>query len=114
MRTLLTFACLGCFAQAVPAETLTTPSFEITIRGNCAEGNVSCDDVAYLGVSRKTGKSLALKGRTIHTTCRDQAPCRFLGYEFVSGRTIYRVMEDGTLEVRRDNKILVHEKGSWR
>lgn len=114
MRTLAALAFLACFAQAVPAETLTTPSFEITVRENCGEGNVSCDDVSYLGISRKSGKSLVLKGRTIHTTCRDQSPCRFLGYEFVSGRTIYRVMEDGTLEVRRGDKILVHEKGSWK
>lgn len=113
MRTLVIFASLGCFAPAVLSETLTTQSFEITIRENCAEGNISCDDVSYLGVSRETGKSLTLKGRTIHTTCRDKTPCRFLGYEFTSGRTIYRVMENGTLEVRRDNKLLVHEKGSW-
>jgi len=114
MKAMLTVACLACFAPAVLAETLATPSYVITIVENCGEGNVACDDVAYLGVSRKTGKSIALKGRTVHTACRDNTPCRFLGYEFASGRTIYRVTEDGVLEVRQGDKILVHEKGTWK
>jgi len=112
-RVLFAVACLACFSPVVLAETLTTPSYVITIRENCGEGNVACDDVSCLAVSRKTGKSITLRGRTLHTACRDNSPCRFLGYEFASGRTIYRVTEDGTLEVRRGGKMLVHEKGAW-
>lgn len=76
---------------------------------------MTCDNVAYVGVAKKTGKSLALKGKTIHSKCKDGiTPCRFFGYEFKSGGTIYQVLEDGTLEVTRNGKVLVHEKGEWR
>ena len=46
---------------------LTTPSFTITIDVRCPEGNVTCDDVRYVGVSRKSGQSIRLTGRTHHT-----------------------------------------------
>lgn len=93
--------------------TLTTPSFIVQIEQNCEEGIVSCDDVTYTGKSKKNGSSITLKGKTLHSTCRDGSPCRFQGYEFKSGSITYRALEDGTLEVSKNGKTLVSEKGEW-
>lgn len=114
MRQLVLFFLCCLFAPALLADTLNTPSFTVTIEVKCEEGNVTCDDVGYLGVSKKTGSSISLKGKTIHTKCKDGSPCRFLGYEFRSGNTFYRVLEEGRLEVSRDNKVLVDETGDWK
>lgn len=105
------FAC--AFVAQVQASTLDTPSFTVTIESRCEEGSVSCDNVSYRGVSKKTGSAITLKGRTIHTRCKDGSPCRFLGYEFRSGRTVYRVWEEGRLEVSQGDKVLVDEPGHW-
>lgn len=95
--------------------TLTTASFIVRIAINCAEGNVSCDDVTYLGTSRKTGNSIRLRGKTMHGMCADGVtPCRFLGYEFRNGRTHYRVLDAGVLSVVQGNKVLLEERGSWK
>ena len=62
------------------ATTLTTDHFAVTISQHCEEGAVTCDDVSYSGVNRKTGKEIHLTGSTWHTTCADGVtPCRFLG-----------------------------------
>ena len=96
------------------ADTLTTPSYKIAIVG-CDEYAVSCDTVNYICVSRKTGKSLTLTGRTVHTTGADGVTqARFLGYEFKSGRTVNFVGEDGELRVTQDSKVLVDERGTWK
>lgn len=101
--------------QAGAAEVLETPSFVVKIEVRCAEGNVTCDDVLYTGTSRKTGKSISVKGRTMHSTCADGVtPCRFQGYTFNNGKVNYTVLEDGTLIVMNGKKTLVDEKGEWK
>jgi hypothetical protein len=112
-RFALLFLLTCMVAPELSASTLNTPSFVIEIQDNCPEGSVSCDDVSYVGTSRKTGKSLSLKGRTIHTRCRDGSLCRFLGYEFKAGKVLYRALNEGRLEVTQGDKILVDEKGEW-
>ena len=102
-------------AISSPAATLTTPSYKITVDVRCPEGSVTCDKVRYVGVSRKSGKSVTLTGRTVHATGADGIiPSHFRGYEFKSGRTTYFVGEDGELRVTRDSKILVQETGVWK
>jgi len=96
-------------------ETLETPSFIVKIEVRCPEGCVTCDDVRYVGVSKKTGKSITLIGHTVHTTGADGVtPSRFLGYEFKSGETSYFVGEDGELTVSRGSAVLVEERGVWK
>lgn len=113
-RTLLVISFLLGMSLA-RAGTLTTPSFKVEIKVNCAEGNVTCDDVTYVGTSKKTGKSIKLRGKTMHTTCADGVtPCTFLGYELRNGKTYYQVLEDGTLQVIQNNKTLLSEKGEWQ
>jgi len=114
MRVLLFAVALISSAACSLADTLTTPSYKITIVG-CGEGVVSCDTVKYVGVSRKTGRSIALIGRTVHATGPDGVtPSHFLGYEFKSGRTTYFVGEGGELLVTRGSKVLVDERGTWK
>jgi len=97
------------------AEELETPSYKVTIQSNCAEGYVSCDDVSYTGVNKKSGKSIALKGYTWHTLCADGVtPCRFLGYKFKNSTVTYTVSEEGLLEVvKKGNKVIFSEQGNW-
>ena len=114
LRALLVIVLLSA-AISSPASTLTTPSYKITVEVRCPEGNVTCEDVRYVGVSRKSGKSITLTGRTVHTTGADGVtPSRFLGYEFKSGSTRYFVGEDGELRVTQGSKILVQETGVWK
>jgi hypothetical protein len=103
------------WAVAANAETLLTPSFTVQIEVKCAEGNVTCDDVSYLGTNRKSGKSISLRGKTLHSMCADRVtPCRFLGYEFVRGNLRYVVLESGNLLVTRGKSVLVQEAGEWQ
>lgn len=103
-----------CSTHALAAEKLTTESYVVTIEQRCPEGNVTCNNVAYTGVNRKSGKSITLKGRTVHTTCADRVtPCRFLGYDFTSGNVKYAVWEGGQLVVTQGDKILLQETGTW-
>lgn len=97
------------------AEVLETPSFLVRIDVHCAEGNVTCEDVTYTGTSRKTGKSISLKGRTKHSKCVDGVtPCAFQGYIFQNGTVTYLVLSDGELVVVKDNKTLLREQGTWK
>ncbi len=106
---------LAAAAPPATAATLVTPSFEVNIEVRCAEGNVSCDQVRYTGTSRKSGKSLSLKGRTHHTLCADGVtPCRFLGYIFKNGGITYFVSDAGQLTVSEGRKVLVQETGDWK
>jgi hypothetical protein len=101
-------------ATRLSTNTLTTPSYKITITVQCPEGEVTCENVKYVGVSKKTGKSITLIGKEIHTAGPDGiTPPRLLGYQFKNGRTTYLVGDDGKFEVRRGSKTLIKEQGVW-
>ena len=98
------------------ASTLTTPKYIVTISTNCEEGNVTCGNVTYKGVSKQTGDSIELKGSTWHEKCKDGiAPCRFLGYTFKNGNITYNVFESGVLQViQGESNVLLQENGTWK
>lgn len=99
---------------AAQTNTLDTPTCRITIRG-CDEYVVSCDTVEYVSVSKKSGESIVLIGRTVHTIGADGVtPTRFLGYEFKNGGTKYFVSQAGELQVTRGSKVLLEEQGVWK
>jgi hypothetical protein len=114
IRKKILFLSLLLFTSRLMASTLETPSFVITIEIHCKEGEVTCDRVTYHGVSKKSGKSISLKGKTKHSIGKDGSPSQFQGYEFQSDRTHYWVGQDGLLEVIRGEKVLVSEKGNWK
>ena len=98
----------------VAADTLKTKSFIIEITHSCEEGCVSCDKISYLGRSKKTGESMALRGRTLHTIGSDgTTPSRFQGYRFTNGSIVYSVGSDGTLTIMDGDRLLVKEQGKW-
>lgn len=107
---------LSLLATAVSAlgATLETPHYSIEVTSQCAEGNVTCDDVTYAGRSKDSGKLIALKGSSLHMKCQDgQTPCRFLGYHFFNGDTEYQVLDNGILRVMQGDKVIVEERGQW-
>ncbi len=113
--TLLSAALGAVLLAAARAETLETPSFTIAIERHCAEGNVSCDKVGYVGTSKKNGKAIRLNGKTMHTICADGVtPCRFLGYEFRNGNVNYTVTDGGELTVTIGRRLVLQEHGEWK
>ncbi len=86
--------------------TLETASYVINITQNCPEGDIACNDVTYVGKSKKSGNSITLKGRVLPD----------VGYEFSNGNIKYVIQDEGeaaTLIVTQGNKTLVQENGAW-
>lgn len=101
------------FAGLANAETIRTKNFNVKITRNCAEGYVTCNKVTYVGKDLKTGKSIRLNGKTIHTIGADGVtPKRFLGYEFRNNQYLYRVTADNKLQVYKSGKLILQEQGS--
>lgn len=101
------------FAGLANAETIKTKNFNVKITRNCAEGNVNCNNVSYVGKDLKTGKSIRLTGKTIHTRGADSVtPSRFLGYEFRNNQYLYRVTADNKLQVFKSGKLILQEQGT--
>jgi len=103
------------YAHAQAQQTLETPGFTVKITQQCEEGNVTCDDVRYVGTSKKSGKAIALRGKTMHSLAADGVtPGAFQGYVFKSGRVTYTVFADGRLVVTEGKKTLVNQRGEWK
>ena len=101
------------WTQTANAETLKTKNFQVTITRNCPEGYVTCNNVKYFGKNLKTGKSISLTGKTLHTTGADGVtPGRFLGYEFCNNKYLYQVRADGTLLIYQGKKLILQEQGA--
>ncbi len=112
LLALLPIVTLSLWSGTAMAETFKTKSYNIKITNNCPEGNVTCNNVTYYGRSVKTGASVRLTGKTIHTTCADGVtPCRFLGYEFRNKQYLYRVTENGRLQIYQGNRLILDERG---
>ncbi len=105
----------GTALPSAMVETFESPTYKITIVARWTEGDLGCDDVKYVGVNKRTKKSIVLIGRTFYSMGADGVtPSHFLGYLFKNGRTIYAVYDDGELYVRRGAKVLVEERGVWK
>lgn len=103
------------YAHAQAQQTLETPGFTVKITQQCEEGNVTCDDVRYVGTSKKSGKAITLRGKTMHSLAADGVtPGAFQGYVFKSGRVTYTVFADGRLVVTEGKKTLVNQRGEWK
>lgn len=110
----LLFAVSTC-AQAQATQTLDTPGYLVQIVQGCEEGNVTCDDVRYTGTSKKSGRAITLRGKTMHAMGADGVtPGAFQGYVFRSGRVTYTVHADGRLVVTEGRKTLVDQRGQWQ
>ena len=105
----------GTTVPAATVETLESPTYKITIVARWTEGDLWCDDVKYVGVNKRTKKSIVLIGRTFYSMGEDGiTPSHFLGYLFKNGRTIYAIYDAGEIYVTRGAKVLVDERGEWK
>ena len=106
---------LVAIPEVVKAATLETENFKIYITPRCAEGTVGCNNVAYQGTDKRTGKSLRLTGKQLMSMCADgKTPCRALGYEFKNGAYVYQVTEEGRLIIYRGKRVTTNEAGKWK
>lgn len=96
------------FTNSAGAETLRTEHFQIKINRRCAEGNVSCDRVTYVGRDLRTGKSIRLNGRTVNSA----RSYSFKGYEFQNGDYRYFVGSDNALLIYKGGRLILSEQGT--
>jgi hypothetical protein len=94
MKILITSTALIAFflgwsplANAESTAVFNGKKFLAKITEHCSEGNVSCDDVTLESKSKKTGKGISLKGKTVNVNCPEV--CDFRGYEFKNGVYTY-------------------------
>jgi hypothetical protein len=114
MKLLLVFAAAFLCVAPAYAETLITPSYVVIIVHNDPEGTVTSDNITYVGVNRKNGDTIKIKGRTLHTMEADGVtPNKFLGYVFENKKVSYFVGLNGTLQVTAGKKSLLDESGEW-
>ena len=115
MTKITLFLAALLWSLTVKADTLTTASFVVDISRHCEEGNLTCDQVSDVGVSKKSGNRIALKGKSLRAMCADGVtPCRFLGYRFRNGNATYLVLEEGRLQVAVGGKGVLDESGEWK
>ena len=100
-------------AHAGPSGTLETKSFSIAIEVKCEEGEVTCDNVKYVGTNKRTGESVDLTGKTAHHMDKEGNPGRFLGYIFKNKGVTYFLSEEGALRVTKGDEVLLEENGTW-
>lgn len=104
---LLPIASIVAFSGVASAETIRTKHFQINITRNCSEGNISCDDVTYVGQDLRTGKSIRLTGKTVNRA----RSYTFLGYEFRNGPYTYSVTRNNVLLIYKDEQLILREQG---
>ena len=98
--------------------TLVTGGYEVTLRTECAEGEVSCERIYADALALEDNQTRALSGSTLHTLCADGvSPCRFLGYQLSDDTYDYRVLENGQLHIQRCDEFgcesIYNEQGQW-
>lgn len=90
--------------------TLVTKNYIVTIYHNCPEGCVSCDSIIYCGVSKKTGRTLVLRGSKVVT---NGGLGHFVGYRFENGSITYSIHDNSLGIYRNNNETLAEEEGTW-
>jgi hypothetical protein len=100
-------------AHAGQAGILETKTFRISIEVRCEEGEVTCDNVKYVGTNKKTGEALELTGKTAHHLNKEGNPGRFLGCIFKNKDVTYFLSEDGLLRVTKGDEVVLEENGTW-
>lgn len=63
--------------------------FEIELKAHCPETSVTCNDVSYEAINKKTGEKLHLKGRLLSNPTKDRQ-----WYEFENGKYLYQLTAD--------------------
>jgi len=94
-------------------QTLDTTHYLVQLSAQCELGLFECDKITYKGTNKKTGASIILNGKIYLK--EEQGIDMPKGFEFVSSKTVYKVTNDGLLQVfnQESGKVLLNEKGTW-
>ena len=118
LRLIALLSAVACPFGAVASDSaliLETKSHVVVLVEHCPEGDVACNDITYVGVSKKSGDSIRLKGKSVHSMGSDGVtPSRFLGYSFINGQTKYFIENDGTLSISQKGRVSTEQKGIWK
>lgn len=112
LLTLILLTCtlsFYCHAEGYTAA-FHSENYLLEIKVNCAEGNVSCDDVTMKSRNLKDNYAITLQGKTINSNCPDI--CDFKGYFFEKeGYEYYLYLQgDDYYAIKHNDKTLVYEK----
>ncbi|WP_338560776.1 hypothetical protein [Erwinia sp. E_sp_B04_7] len=81
---------------------------------HCSEGDVSCENVTLESKSKKTGKGVSLKGKTVNVNCPEV--CDFRGYEFHNGAYKYYFVAGNAdrwnLNIFKNGKVISTDIGT--
>jgi hypothetical protein len=98
MGTLKAFSFITLFSVCAHAEghklhpgirSFQGEKFEIELKARCPESSVTCNDVSYDAISKKTGEKLHLTGRLLSNPTKDHQ-----WYEFENGKYLYMLTAD--------------------
>ena len=95
--------------------TFITRNYRVIVEHDCEEGCVSCNNIKFVCVDKRTGKTIRAIGSTMHSTGSDGVtPSAFWGYKFEYGDCSYQLVHDTFVITRNNTDVLVDEKGKWR
>lgn len=101
--------------QVSVAAKCVTEHYVVTITEHCGTDEHFCDKVTYVGINKKTGKSITLSGASVVRPCSDGVtPCQHMGYEFFSGKYRYAITDTNwmfaKLWVWKDGQTIIDER----
>jgi len=103
------------FSSLAYGEKFVSDNFAIEMESQCVEGEVTCSNIKFTITLPGAERSSIIYGKSMYTKCADGVtPCRFQGYEFMSGGSRYFINSVGLLVVTdEEGNVLLKEIGKW-
>lgn len=106
------------FSPALHAELIENfdgEKYHVKIISDCQEGELTCDKITFDSRSKKSGKSIVLKGKTFNTDCPGM--CNFRGYQYKNGKYSYLLYSDDieggwAFTITKNEKVIDTDKGT--
>ena len=83
--------------------TFENDKFWIKVIELCSEGDIACDKVAYIGLNKKSGEFITLKGKAAKAF-------KYGGYEFANQGYTYLITRDDLLFIYKGDKLVQEMK----
>jgi len=102
-------------ASASYSSVLSTPKRVIVIVVTCAEGELDCSNVRFVGIDKMSGATTTLNGTDWVRMCEDRVtPCQHLCFKFYTKDVTYYVSDGGELtEITTAGDTVLDEVGKW-
>ena len=105
--------CSALHAEVI--ENFDGEKYHVKITSDCQEGELTCDKITFTSKSKKSGKSIVLKGETFNTDCPGM--CNFRGYQYKNGNYSYVIYSDDIeggwdFTITKDDKVIDTDKGT--